>query len=122
MLEARYRNDAESIERTLRLERPGHRLLLLEGLQHDERPIMLTEFGGIKLSADESAWGYSVARTEDELKQLYLRLMAAINRLPALAGFCYTQFTDTYQEANGLVKMDRTPKFDLEEMKRATCG
>ena len=83
---------------------------------------MLTEFGGIKLSADESAWGYSVARTEDELKQLYLRLMAAINRLPALAGFCYTQFTDTYQEANGLVKMDRTPKFDLEEMKRATCG
>jgi beta-galactosidase/beta-glucuronidase len=122
VLEERYRNDAATIERTLRLERPGHRLLLLEGLQHDERPLMLTEFGGIKLSADESAWGYSVARNEEELKQLYLRLMAAINRLPILAGFCYTQFTDTYQEANGLVKMDRTPKFDLEEMKRATRG
>lgn len=118
VLEARYRDDAESIERTLRLERPGHRLLLLEGLQHAERPIMLTEFGGIKLSADESAWGYSVARNEEELN----KLMGAINRLPILAGFCYTQFTDTYQEANGLVKMDRTAKFDLEEMKRATRG
>ena len=122
MLETRYRDDAESVQRTLRLERPGHRLLLLEGLEHGERPIMLTEFGGIKLSGDESAWGYSVARNEDELKQLYLRLMAAINRLPLLAGFCYTQFNDTYQEANGLVKMDRSPKFDLEEMKRATRG
>ncbi|MBA3993817.1 MAG: glycoside hydrolase family 2 [Cyanobacteria bacterium DS2.3.42] len=122
VLEARYRNDESTTEHTLRLERPGHRLLLLEGLQRGERPIMLTEFGGIKLSTDESAWGYSVARTEDELKGLYLRLMSSINRLPLLAGFCYTQFTDTYQEANGLVKMDRSPKFDLEEMKRATHG
>lgn len=122
VLEARYQNNEATTEQTLRLERPGHRLLLLEGLQRGERPILLTEFGGIKLSPDDSAWGYSVARTEDELKGLYLRLMSSINRLPLLAGFCYTQFTDTYQEANGLVKMDRTPKFDLEEMKRATRG
>lgn len=122
VLEARYQNNEATTEQTLRSERPGHRLLLLEGLQRGERPIMLTEFGGIKLSPDDSAWGYSVARTEDELKGLYLRLMSSINRLPLLAGFCYTQFTDTYQEANGLVKMDRTPKFDLEEMKRATRG
>lgn len=122
VLESRYANEAQAVEKTLRLERPGHRLLLLEGLQRGERPIMLTEFGGIKLSPDESAWGYSVARTPDELKDLYIRLMAAINRLPLLSGFCYTQFTDTYQEANGLVNMDRSPKFNLEEMKRATAG
>lgn len=122
VLEARYQNNEATTEQTLRLERPGHRLLLLEGLQRGERPILLTEFGGIKLSPDDAAWGYSVARTEDELKGLYLRLMSSINRLPLLTGFCYTQFSDTYQEANGLVKMDRTPKFDLEEMKRATRG
>ena len=42
--------------------------------------------------------------------------------LPVLAGYCYTQFADTYQEANGLLFADRTPKFPLEEIARATRG
>jgi hypothetical protein len=36
-----------------------------------------------------------------------------------LAGYAYTQFTDTYQEVNGLLKMDRTPKLPLEVVNRA---
>jgi len=39
-----------------------------------------------------------------------------------LAGFCYTQFADTYQEANGLLFGDRKPKIPLEEIRRATLG
>jgi hypothetical protein len=31
---------------------------------------------------------------------------------PALAGFCYTQLTDTRQEKNGLLTQDRAPKLD----------
>jgi hypothetical protein len=42
--------------------------------------------------------------------------------LPLLAGFCYTQFTDTYQEANGLLYADRTPKFPLDRIACATSG
>jgi hypothetical protein len=42
--------------------------------------------------------------------------------VPLLAGFCYTQFTDTYQEANGLLTMDRTPKFPIEQIAIATRG
>ncbi len=42
--------------------------------------------------------------------------------LTLLAGFCYTQFADTYQEANGLLCADRTPKFPLEEIAAATRG
>ena len=38
------------------------------------------------------------------------------------AGFCYTQFADTYQEANGLLRGDRTPKFPIEEIFAATSG
>jgi hypothetical protein len=38
------------------------------------------------------------------------------------SGFCYTQLTDTYQEANGLLYADRTPKFPLEAMAAATLG
>ena len=37
-----------------------------------------------------------------------------------LSGFCYTQFADTYQEANGLLFEDRTPKFPLELISAAT--
>ena len=42
--------------------------------------------------------------------------------LQLLASFRYTQFTDTYQEATGLVYADRPPKFPLEELARATRG
>ena len=41
---------------------------------------------------------------------------------PLLAGFCYTQLTDTYQEANGLLKADRTPKIPIAEIRAATTG
>jgi hypothetical protein len=36
------------------------------------------------------------------------------------AGFCYTQFADTFQEANGLLCADRTPKIPIEEIAKAT--
>ena len=42
-----------------------------------------------------------------------------MRRLPLFSGFCYTQFTDTYQEANGLLYADRTPKLPLEEIASA---
>ena len=41
---------------------------------------------------------------------------------PAVAGFCYTQFADTYQEANGLLYADRRPKFSLAQIREATSG
>ena len=45
-----------------------------------------------------------------------------VRGLPLLAGFCYTQFADTYQEANGLLYADRTPKFPIEQIALATGG
>jgi hypothetical protein len=49
-------------------------------------------------------------------------LLRTVRSLEMLAGFCYTQFTDTYQETSGLLFADRTPKFPLEEIESATCG
>jgi hypothetical protein len=40
----------------------------------------------------------------------------------ALAGACWTQLTDTYQEVNGLLTMEREPKVDLDALRRATLG
>ena len=45
-----------------------------------------------------------------------------VRSIPALAGFCYTQFADTYQEANGLLFADRTPKIPIEAIAMATQG
>ena len=39
-----------------------------------------------------------------------------------LSGFCYTQFADTYQEANGLLYPDRRPKIPLARIATATRG
>jgi len=38
------------------------------------------------------------------------------------SGFCYTQFADTYQEANGLLYADRTPKIPIRDIAAATRG
>ena len=82
---------------------------------------MITEFGGIHYSPD-GGWGYSHAESEEDLSRRYLHLLRVIRSLPMLAGFCYTQFADTYQEANGLLYPDRTPKFPLEQIALATRG
>ena len=89
----------------------------------ERQPIVLTEFGGIALKkADDGTWGYSTCRTPEEFLQRYVALLGAVRSLPALAGFCYTQFTDTYQEANGLLYADRTPKVPLNQIAEATTG
>ena len=69
-----------------------------------------------------AAWGYSAVHGPEELARRYAALLDAVHSMEALAGFCYTQFADTYQEVNGLVRADRTPKFPIEEIRRATVG
>ena len=122
-LGARY--GADDIEsKLLRRERPGGRILTLAGEDVSCRhPIMITEFGGIALggSKDES-WGYSRSGTAEQFLERYKALLETVRNLPALAGFCYTQLTDTYQEVNGLLYADRTPKAPLEAIAAATSG
>ncbi|MGI4855109.1 MAG: glycoside hydrolase family 2 protein [Janthinobacterium lividum] len=105
-------------------ERPGGRILRLAGQQEESRqPIMLTEFGGIALrDAADNTWGYSDSRTPEELEHRYAALLTVVRSLPTLGGFCYTQFTDTYQEANGLVQADRSDKISREAIAEATSG
>ncbi|HEU4534325.1 MAG TPA: glycoside hydrolase family 2, partial [Polyangiaceae bacterium] len=74
-------------------ERPGGRRLVLEG--HDDpggRPLVLSEFGGIALSAEGATWGYSRCRTPAELEARYRELLRAVHSRELFAGFCYTQF------------------------------
>lgn len=44
-------------------------------------------------------------------------LVGAAAASTALAGFCYTQLTDTLQERNGLLDEDRNAKADLDVLR-----
>lgn len=112
------------LPRLLRRERPGGRMLVVDNAQpHADHPIVLSEFGGIALDdASGRTWGYSRARSSADLARRYRALLDVVRSLELITGFCYTQFADTYQEANGLLFADRTPKFPIEEMAAATKG
>ena len=117
----RYGSD-EVLSRLFKHERPGGRQLLVEA-EHRGQPIMLTEFGGVAFSADHRhTWGYARSENVEEFIEQYSNLLRIVRSSPLIAGFCYTQFADTYQETNGLLYPDRTPKFSLEEMALATRG
>ncbi len=103
--------------------RPGGRILTLDGFPHRGQPIVLTEFGGIafdQTEETEGTWGYSRADTGENFFHLYRRLLTVVNTTHMFSGFCYTQFADTFQEANGLLYADRTPKIPLEWISAAT--
>jgi hypothetical protein len=121
VLRQRY-GSAAGITDTLEDVQPGYRSVLLPGMTRDGHPLMITEFGGISFDLNEGpSWhGYSVARSPEELVERYRGLVDALLDAPALSGFCYTQFTDTLQEKNGLLTADRKPKADLATLRSIT--
>ncbi len=105
--------------------RPGGRILTLDGYPHKGQPIMLTEFGGIAylkcpVEGMHNSWGYSTVDSDEAFLALYKGLMDVITSSPLISGFCYTQFSDTFQEVNGLLCADRTPKVSLDEIAAIT--
>ncbi|MCS5714574.1 glycoside hydrolase family 2 [Herbiconiux sp. CPCC 205716] len=87
------------------------------------RPIMLTEFGGVSLATGDSGdWGYSTAHDVEAFEQQVTAILRAVRSSAPLAGFCYTQLTDTGQETNGLLYADRSPKFPVDRIRAAVRG
>ena len=101
--------------------RPAGFRTVLEPSTRGEQPIMLTEFGGLSIKAEDT-WGYEQMDSADDLHTRYRELWAALSPLKIFSGWCYTQLADTYQEANGLLTMDREPKFPIEDIREATRG
>jgi beta-galactosidase/beta-glucuronidase len=127
-----YDGDAQQIARRypseevrpklFRRERPGGRVIVLDGHRADH-PIVLSEFGGIAIGRERGReWGYSRAEDEAVFARRYAELLEVVRSIAMFAGFCYTQFADTYQEINGLLRSDRTPKFPIEQIAMATRG
>ena len=97
------------------------------------QPYFVSEFGGFKWAEDTElrsgeendrersvSWGYGGDPTsvEDFLRR-FEELCGVLLDDPEMFGYCYTQLTDVFQEANGIFYFDRRPKFDLERVRAA---
>jgi hypothetical protein len=118
IIKQRY-DTQEALHETLTGGGPQRRQVLLQPDDQRQQPVVITEFGGISFRPSEGeAWfGYATVQTEDEYIEKLRGLFDAIHDSPNLAGYCYTQFTDTMQEANGLLTEDRKPKFPIERLR-----
>ena len=102
----------------------GGRILTLDGYPHRGQPVCLTEFGGVayldpKRAPADPRWGYASVSNLEEYERLCTALIEVARTTAMFSGFCYTQFADTFQEANGLLYADRTPKFAVARIAAA---
>jgi hypothetical protein len=120
---ARRYADAASVDAIVSGTGPSARRIDLDGREAEGRAVLLSEFGGISVAGGgEGTWGYITAASGDDLLERYTAQWKAVHASTALAGACWTQLTDVYQEANGLLRADRTPKAPLEDLDAATRG
>lgn len=125
-LRTRYRDQA-AVDTALSAHGPHGRRPILSPLQREKflagnAPLMITEFGGVSLSDDGDAWGYTHAGSDSEYASLLLALFDALRASTTVAGFCYTQYIDTAQETNGLLYSDGTPKLPIDTLRHIVTG
>lgn len=113
---ARRYDGREAVQRVLHDRRPGRKKVVLGDPVDRGQPVVLTEFGGLSYtpSVGEKWFGYATVGSAEELADRLRGLVGAVLDNPELAGFCYTQLTDTEQERNGLLTEAREPKLPLE--------
>jgi len=113
VFERRY-SQLDRVRDTIATGRTGGRKVSL--VSADSRahvPVVLSEFGGINLADAAETWkGYGQVANAADLVAELARLFEWIGEDSGLAGFCYTQLTDTVQERNGLLTEAREFKAD----------
>jgi beta-galactosidase/beta-glucuronidase len=116
--------DKSTVEEVLSGVGPlGRRMRLVETPDRGQ-PVIVSEFGGASFAPTHAnrSWGYVNADHPDEFEALLRDLFGAVQSSPVLAGFCYTQLTDTLQEANGLADPNRCPKLPVETIRSIVLG
>lgn len=121
-----YTQDAQEIKRRYEVFKQdrhapvfNHGLpVLLDGYQFTGQPIMMTEFGGVKVKEQQvEGWGYGEeAENYEEMVVRIDELVTMLEEEPEICGYCYTQLTDVEQEVNGLLTYDRQTKVEPEKL------
>jgi beta-galactosidase/beta-glucuronidase len=124
VMTARYA-DAASVAKLFSGLGPAGRRLRLSDEADRGQPVMLTEFGGIKFAPSThlgDEWGYSSANSPGDFADRLGALLRAVHSSEVLAGYCYTQLTDTGQETNGVLTAGREPKLPIEQIREIMLG
>jgi beta-galactosidase/beta-glucuronidase len=118
-LTARY-GTPEGVAAAMGADWPGSKRIHLSTPERTGQPLMITEFGGLSYtpSAGDRWFGYRTVANAQDLIESYERLVTALVSSDQVAGFCYTQLTDTEQEVNGLLTETRAHKVDPGEIRR----
>ncbi|MBW4655949.1 MAG: glycoside hydrolase family 2 [Kaiparowitsia implicata GSE-PSE-MK54-09C] len=116
-LTSRFHEPAD-IEEMLTGMGPARRRLVLGGRALGDAPVMLTEFGGLSYMPKQGEkWhGYSTVADPQDFEAKLRDIFSAIAAMPHVAGYCYTQVTDTEQEVNGLLTEHREPKLPFKTL------
>lgn len=87
------------------------------------KPVILSEFGGVSTEPrGGESWGYRHVDSAEHLDDHLTGLFAAVRQSEVLAGWCYTQLTDTAQETNGLADERRVPKLPAARIRALVEG
>jgi beta-galactosidase/beta-glucuronidase len=113
-LQGRYRSLASVIQ-----PGPASHPVYLPGYGYRHEPVLVSEFGGLKLGPS-SGWGFHQVRDAAEFVDSFGAMVDALMEHGPVEGFCYTQLTDIEQEQNGLLAPNRVPKVDPPLIRAAT--
>ncbi len=96
----------------------GLKKAFADGYSYRGQPVMISEYGGIAFTGDDSGWGYGdkVCDKEAFLERFAL-VTDAVGQIPYMCGYCYTQVTDVQQEVNGLMDIERNFKIEPEKIR-----
>lgn len=88
-----------------------------EGYSYKGQPVIISEYGGIAFQS-EHGWGYGhQVDSEEAFLERFGSLTRAIQAIPFISGYCYTQVTDVQDEVNGLMTAEREPKVPLARIR-----
>ncbi|GAA1980422.1 glycoside hydrolase family 2 TIM barrel-domain containing protein [Microbacterium pumilum] len=126
-LQARYETPDAIAATVDGISTNGHAMLVgtaAESAVTASAPVVLSEFGGVSFAPDDgsNAWGYRLVQSPADLDRHLSGLFAALHASSALAGWVYTQLTDTVQETNGLTDENRVPKLPAARIRAIVRG
>ena len=94
----------------------------LDPFEYSGEPIIYSEIGGFGFDYFQNlknTFCQAKVRSSDELFEKIVNLLKAFDkRKDWIQGFCYTELYDQFQEINGLLTIDRVPKFLPEKLKK----
>lgn len=88
-------------------------------------PLVLSEIGGVGLVIGEpprDLFEYSRAQDPDDLLRRFVRIVTAVEQIPEVVGWCWTELSDVEQELNGLLDAERHPKVDPARIAEALAA